>query len=237
MAFIVFVLDHDNTRHRVCGDRERPALWANWNLDRYVDSVYRVDLSEVPESEIASAMNSCGPDFDGWKVPPTAEDREWINVECLVDYGCASPMAECSDPSYPERARAAARREVEQMIADSDHTEALLDRPVNRIGSTARDFGRGDSLAGLDRYKRAKEASSLSVPMGKVPSDDPLAYVHGYQTGATGGGLPADREDLAPAWLEGHALGRRVLAGEVEAPGWAKPVQSTALDLMAKMSG
>jgi len=229
-ASVFYVIKHDNMMEYM-GEEEIKES----GIDIHISNVMRVDLSEVPESEIASAFECCG--FDPDESDYTGDNLNWVKVECLVDYGVASPMGEHSDPHYPERARAAARREVEELIADSAQVERMLDRPVNAIGSTARDFGKGDVMAGLDRYKRAKESASLSVNMSTVPSDDPIAYVHGYQTGATGGGLPADREDLAPAWLEGHELGRRVLAGDTEPPAWAKPAPSNpAMDLMAKLS-
>ncbi|MHC4237559.1 MAG: hypothetical protein ACYSSM_04810 [Planctomycetota bacterium] len=229
---VFYVIRHDNMLECM-GERDVEES----GIDIHISQVCRVDLSEVPQSEIDSALESCGPDFDYWPEPVSVEDRNWAVAESLVDYGASAPMGEYSDPSYPERARAAARRAVEEMIADSDHTDRLLDRPVNAIGSTARDFGRGDIMAGLDRYNRAKEASSLSVPMGQVPSDDPLAYTFGYQHGATGQPLAdAGDGDLAPAYIEGHALGVKVLAGEVSPPTWAKPAPSNpAMDLMAKL--
>jgi hypothetical protein len=205
--------------------------------DQHCDKVSRVDLSEVPESELTSALECCGVDLEEYEAEH-AEMIPWVKVECLVDYGAAAPMGDYSHPHRADCARAEARRAVEEMIADSDHTDRLLDRPVNGIGSTARDFGRGDCMAGLDRYKRAKEASSLSVPMGQVPSDDPLAYTFGYQHGATGQPIrDAGDDELAPAYVEGHALGCKVLNGEVEPPAWAKPAPSNpAMDLMAKLS-
>lgn len=207
--------------------------------DQYVDTISRIDLDQVPESEVESALECCcieiaPEDYD-------TDESDFILVEALVSYGCAAPMGEYSDPSYPERARAAARREVESLIADSVKCEDKLDRPVNRIGSTARDFAAGNIMAGLDRYKqaqRAQEASSLSVNFGTVPSDDPLAYTFGYQHGATGRPLAeSGDDDLAPAYIEGHALGVKVFNGETP-PAWAKPAPSNpAMDLMAKLQG
>ena len=230
---VFYVIRHDNMIEAM-GERDVEES----GIDTHISQVCRVDLTEVPQKEIDSALESCGPDFDYWPQPISAEDREWAIVESLVDYGCGAPMGEHSHPYRADVARASARREVEELIADSDKCEAMLDRPVNRIGSTARDFGRGDVMAGLDRYTRAKEASSLSVNFGTVPSDDPIAYTYGYQQGACGAPIAED-DDLAPAYIEGHALGCKVLAGEVEPPTWAKPAPSNPamdlMDLMAKL--
>ena len=60
----------------------------------------------------------------------------------------------------------------------------------------------------------------------------------GYQHGATGQPL-ADTgdDDLAPAYLEGHALGVEVFKGKEPAPEWAKPAPTNpAMDLMVKLS-
>jgi hypothetical protein len=231
-ASVFFVIRHDNMLECM-GERDVEES----GIDIHISQVTRVDLTEVPQKEIDSALESCGPDFDYWPEPVSVEDRQWATVESLVDYGCGAPMGEYTHPHRADCARADARRAVEEMVADSDKTEALLDRPVNRIGSTARDFGRGDVMAGLDRYSRAKEASSLSVNMGTVPSDDPLAYTFGYQHGATGQPLAdAGDDDLAPAYIEGHALGVKVLKGEETPPAWAKPAPSNpAMDLMEKL--
>jgi hypothetical protein len=55
------------------------------------------------------------------------------------------------------RARAEMRRTAESLIDAPAQCDRFLDRPVNKIGSTARDFQNGDILAGLRRYEENGE--------------------------------------------------------------------------------
>ncbi len=174
------------------------------------------------------AFDCCGLDMDD----PQWQD-ELVKVDCLVSYGCSAPVHTESGNSYPLRVRAAARRHAEELMADDDAAEYALNQPVNRIGSTAREYGRGDLDSAMDRWKEAVEAEPttemavaesldpptfkvrFNVKMNRVPSDDPLAYAHGFMTGAADGEQPDTGEDeIAPAWLEGYALGQKVLKGE-----------------------
>jgi len=231
---VFYVIKHDNMMEYMGEDEIKEN-----GIDIHVSNVMRVDLSEVPESELASAFECCG--FDPDECELSASNLDWAKVECLVDYGVAAPMGEHSDPSYPERARAAARREVAELIADSAKCNAKLDRPVNAIGSTARDFGQGNIMAGLDRYKIEQQTRALKVNMKRVPSDDPIAFTHGFQTGCAGGPFPADEDDLAPEWIKGHELGLMVRDGKEdirELNTWVKPdTSNAAMDLMARLQG
>jgi hypothetical protein len=134
-------------------------------LDKYECDVKRIHLGETPKREIDSALKSCGwslREEDGkpivvndWEGTPVvvgdAEHFELCLVECCVGYGLGAPLESFTGSKYPLRIRAEARRYAEQCMKDDDLLEERLDRPVNAIGSTAREYGAGDIDAALQR--------------------------------------------------------------------------------------
>lgn len=194
--------------------------------DPHVSDVYRVDLDATAEDTIASALQYCGVDLDD--LDP--EYHDVAIVESLVSYGAAAPMGTYTDKSYPERARAAARRAAEELIADSDACEEALNRPVNRLGSTAAEYARGDFAPAIERGVLAGEPNArLTARIHGVdqwaiddarPADF-LPYVAGYAT-AMAGGAKESGDDIAPEYFLGYERGERVRKGEAPAPGWIK---------------
>lgn len=194
--------------------------------DRYIDTVYRVDLDTVSEADIQSALDCCGIDLDDFE----RADLDMVTVEVLQSHGTAAPMGEYSDAGYPERARAAARRAVEEMIADADHTEALLNRPVNALGSTAAEYARGDFASAMERGVLAGRPDARLVAkihgvdqwaIDDARPADFIPYVMGYMA-AMQGGDPETGDDLAPEYGLGYERGEHVRKGEAPAPGWIK---------------
>ena len=97
-------------------------------------------------------------------------------VETRHGYGFGAAMQEFTSRTYAGRLRADARRYAESLMADEALVQSQPDEPVNKIGSTARDFGRGDSLAGLKRYQKGQgdqsDTSDLMLKMyGATPRD------------------------------------------------------------------
>jgi hypothetical protein len=134
-----FVLRFTNL-HEAMGEREAPC--------KYACDVFRVDPREVPPADTRRALECC--DVDLAEIMPAF--REPALVQCLVSYGIAAPLDSFTADSRPLNVRARARRAADAYRRDARALNRALDRPVNRIGSTARDFGRGDSIAGLRRY-------------------------------------------------------------------------------------
>jgi hypothetical protein len=114
---------------------------------RWVCEVKRVDLSDLSEKQLQSALDCVGCDLDD--VPEA--HRELAKVEACVSYGCAQPLESFSGDVYSSRIRAEARRYAETLMRDAEALEVKLESPVNRIGSTAREYGRGDLDAALSR--------------------------------------------------------------------------------------
>lgn len=142
-AGVYYVIEHTDMAD-ACGNDHDPT-------ERYIASVSRVDLSEVSPDDLRSALDCCGISKEDL-TDLSFDQRELAIVDALVSYGSRSPMGQFADAHYPERSRAAARREVESLMRDSAYLETVLDRPVNALGTTAREFAT-DVLAGLRRYE------------------------------------------------------------------------------------
>lgn len=116
---------------------------------QYVCEVNYVDLKVVPDREMASALRSCGPsqeDLEGM----SKKDQMFAIMVALHDYGIKAPL-HTVEGSRADSVRAEARRYAEDCMSDPALMESSLDRTVNKIGSSARDFMYGDIDAGLRR--------------------------------------------------------------------------------------
>lgn len=139
---------------------ENRAEWGD-GASGYECSVLRVFLPGVPPSEINAALSSCG-----WKMCHTeraiicphsgdvvekfeGKHFEMVLLDALIGYGTYSPMGSESGECWPLRVRAAGRRLAEELMSDGGACVAALARPVNKLGATAADFGRGDAMAPL----------------------------------------------------------------------------------------
>lgn len=156
---------------------------------RYECSVFRVDLNALPAEKKLAVLKSFL-DWEDWD----SKEREAATVYGLVGDGCASPLHEESSWNYPARVRAAAKREADSIMNDFDRREELLNRPINAIGTTAREVGQDDLLAGLHR-------SAEQVMEGKPvdPKASILLQMYAGCGGRTLGG--AVETDLAIAGL------------------------------------
>lgn len=127
--------------------------------------VKRVHLKELPEKEVDNALRSCGwrwekdgddvilvdDQGDTMRATLKAGDRLTLAaVEMCVSYGLGAPLYTATGKRY-DRVRAEARREAEGFLRGTSDLDAALDRPVNAIGSTAREYGNGDISSALNR--------------------------------------------------------------------------------------
>jgi hypothetical protein len=103
---------------------------------------YHCDLSEVDTSnpQLASAQRSCG--YDG----TVNESLPLCQVYCLHAYGAHAPLWQQAGTNARELIRAA-KRESRLLQRDSAEYEDRMDRPVNAIGTSARNYGLGKILS------------------------------------------------------------------------------------------
>ena len=125
----------------------------------YECEVKRLDLAEVDPTD---ALKSYGwyqsdegivNDYDG-SIVVGPDHAEQAIVEACIQYGLGAPLESFTGAKYPTRIRANARRYAEQCMHDAALLEERLARPVNRIGSTAAEYGRGDINSALFDYSR-----------------------------------------------------------------------------------
>jgi len=127
-----------------------------------------------------------------------ADDMEIITLvllEACIGYGLGAPMHseqfdfaldEWDEPVYAEPERVGeeldldaeatrlvirAMEAAEEFEQDEDAREAQLDKPVNRIGSTAREVGRGDIYSALGRSD-SPEAALMRKMYAAACTDD-----------------------------------------------------------------
>jgi hypothetical protein len=105
---------------------------------------YHCDLSEVDVAspQLESALDSCGLSMADM-ADIQDKGREWAKVDALAGYGAAAPLWQDSGTNAHKLIRAG-KRESRALSADPQALEARLDRPVNKIGSTAREYAAGD---------------------------------------------------------------------------------------------
>jgi hypothetical protein len=192
----------------------------------YNVSLCEVDMLAATDDAIAQAMS-----FYGWDSDDLAEIQKGMRhpdlvlVEAFHSYGQKSPLWDCDGNNFTLLMRECRAQSL--ALDDPVAHEAAMSRPVNRLGSTAREFGQGDVFSALDRSVRTGNSEGKIVAMMYgVPSevieahvgteaprttrvntngsDDPLAYACGHMDAAAGRGLAEPREDLAPEYLRGY---------------------------------
>ncbi len=116
----------------------------NEGYPKYCVELNEVDLDALTPENLKRVESSCGP----WD-----EDISdlWI-AEACHGYGLKSPLEQWSGNAGMAMLRKA-RSESKRLEADSDAYayEERMERPVNAIGSTAREYGRGDIDSALTR--------------------------------------------------------------------------------------
>lgn len=157
---------------------------------------YSVTLSEVDgdvldAEQIYAALESCGDNVidsraqGGHMVLPPF-DATVANI--VRSYGIASPLHEEST-NNAHKGIAVCRAESYRLTRDDRAYQQAMNRPVNRIGSTAREFGRGDLTSGLVRSARAGDPNAQIIAKmyvntggqtlgGRLPEDE-LAAIKG----------------------------------------------------------
>ena len=110
---------------------------------------YAVQLCEidVESTRLGEALDCIGAEID----PRMTNDQIiWISLDALSSYGACAPMGGWSGNNVRELFRQA-NRESFQLMSDSDYHKSQMDRSVNRLGSTAREYMNGDTNSALIR--------------------------------------------------------------------------------------
>lgn len=189
----------------------------NEGQPKYVVSLRLVDLDAIPQKEQDSAIKSCGWDNMNGDV---------MLAECCDSYGCHAPLEQWSGNNGNALLKEA-KREANRLL-ESSELERQLDRPVNKIGSSAREFMAGDVFSAIQRGCESGNADSRIMAkmygVSQVAIDDTrpadwLPYVMGYSAGMAGQPKETD-PDIVPEYFRGYDRALNVKAGKCPAPSW-----------------
>ena len=140
---------------------------------------YHLDISEVDTDDadrVSESLKSCGYEMeaDGTIFIPYSGDvlceasdektRRLILCECMHGYGAHAPL-EAWDGDGLEPLFANAAKVSKNLSEDAEAYEAAMNRPVNALGSTAREYAQGDikspMMRGLSRGDQASEIMTI----------------------------------------------------------------------------
>jgi hypothetical protein len=211
-----------------------------------VGATYHVDLSEVDlrtatEAQFIEVAGSydCTLD-DVAKMQEGHKQPDLVWVQMFREHGVRAPLWDLSGNNLRKLMQQC--RAESLSLDDPEAHEKAMRRPVNRLGSTAREFAQGDITSALGRtlcedtptaqilakMHRVSDNTVTAIREGQktaitvrfhtksIPSDDPLAFQAGYVHALAGDGLP--QEDLADAYIEGYKIGVDVRCGRSPRP-------------------
>lgn len=117
----------------------------------YECSVLRLDLAELSEEQLKTAL-------EFWGSPL---ESELGRLTACINYGYGAPLESFNGSMRPTSIRAKARRYAEECMRDVALLEERLRRPVNKIGSTAAEYGRGDLDSAMSRLVAAPQPEAI----------------------------------------------------------------------------
>src|SRR5690606_25842047 len=115
---------------------------------------YNVDLSEIDISGpmLSDALRSLDQPSDGLdEYGDPLSNFDLIKVVCLHAYGAKAPLGSWDGNNF-HKLMAEAKKLSNELVKNHDLYERHMNRPVNKIGTSARDYARGEIL-NLDEMK------------------------------------------------------------------------------------
>lgn len=123
------------------GEREAAEIGSRYNVSLSV-----VDLTVA---NLDSALRYYGMEDGYWEsIDPSM--LGYCLTECAHSYGNLAPISDNNGNNAHKLIREA-KAESKRLIDDPDFYDSMMDRPVNRLGSTAREYQRGDLDSALIR--------------------------------------------------------------------------------------
>lgn len=113
----------------------------------YVVDLKEIDLDLLSEKDFRAALSCAGPGGDKYGTPEVDDDTL---VEALAGCGLYSPLYQESGNNRKMLVRAV-KAESRRLEQDQEAYESAMTRPVNALGSTAREFGQGDLHSAIHR--------------------------------------------------------------------------------------
>lgn len=159
-----FVVRFENM-YECCGENDCKST----DTPQYLAEVLLVDLGDIPTHTMLSALQCFGFMYGnageeivtegGSSVIATADrvnspGLTWdlVHVEACVSYGAYAPLDSMSSDTGPIKLRNAARRSAESFASDANRTEVAMNKPINEIGYSAREYMQGDLMTVRKMY-------------------------------------------------------------------------------------
>ena len=116
---------------------------------------YHCDLQEVDAcgDNVAAALECCDMPLDGldeYGAAIPSDAYVMMKVYAMSSYGAYAPLWQDAGKNAHKLLRAA-KRESRLLSTNAVEYEARMDRPVNKIGSTAREYAAGDMHSAILR--------------------------------------------------------------------------------------
>lgn len=190
----------------------------------YVVELALVDLDAIDADTQARALQSCGHS----ELADLAD--AWRAVICY-EYGCKAPLESWEGDAWGKLLKLA-RSAAHMLKRDAREMERRMARPVNKLGSTAAEFMRGDIDSAMRRgvTEGHHEARLMAImygadqftvdQMSDARPDDWMPYMIGYQDGIRN--LHSKMSNLAPEYEQGYQRGILVATGKAVSPSWIK---------------
>lgn len=133
--------------------------------DEFNVSVDMCDLSELNDANKKDLLQSCG--WDG-----ADEDDPLVWAEMMHSSGMRAPLWDANGDDI-DSLMSEAKMEGDALIEDSDEFEERMNQPVNAIGSTAREYMKGDLDSAMVRgLKEGKPNAQIMAKMYGVPDKE-----------------------------------------------------------------
>jgi hypothetical protein len=138
--------------------------------DKYDIQLEEIDLAEISQKNIDSALSCCGWNDD-------QEITALMTIDSISNYGCFAYMGHWSGNNFKKLWNIAYNESFS--LSDEDYHEKRMNRTVNQLGSTAREVMQGDFTSAVIRGI-AKGDISARI-MGKIHGlkDDDLNSIAG----------------------------------------------------------
>lgn len=225
------MLDYGGKNVRRSGDRQFQVVELinmddacgrdNEGQPKYIVELRLVDLNAISAANIKSALECCGQDR-------TENPSDELLSECCDAYGTHAMLGTWKGNNARKLLRLAYREA--NALLKSESLEAALDKPVNKIGSTAREAVNGDFVSAMQRGCEAgRPDARIMAKMHGIPQQviddarpmDWFPYWLGYMDAANGSNKETD-PDTSPEYFRGYERGLAVKAGTAPEPGWIK---------------
>ncbi len=146
------------------------------NQPKYNIQLEEINLDEISQKNIDSAISCCGFDDEQIEEVESGKNDLWL-IESISTYGCFAHMGNWDGNNFKKLFNLAS--EESYNLNNERYHESRMNRPVNKIGSTAREMMQGDFTSGLIRSIASGDKSARILGKIQGLSSDDLDLIEG----------------------------------------------------------